>query len=68
MTKVNELRQMSDEQLQLTAKETAEKLFRLRFQAEAERLDVPSEIRKSRRLIARIKTLQGERARKAAAR
>jgi ribosomal protein L29 len=42
MTKVNELRQMSDEQLQLTAKETAEKLFRLRFQAEAERLDVPS--------------------------
>lgn len=67
MTKVNELRQMSDEQLQLTAKETAEKLFRLRFQAEAERLDVPSEIRKSRRLIARIKTLQGERVRKAAA-
>lgn len=67
MTKVNELRQMSDEQLQLTAKENAEKLFRLRFQAEAERLDVPSEIRKSRRLIARIKTLQGERARKAAA-
>jgi large subunit ribosomal protein L29 len=67
MTKVNELRQMSDEQLQLTAKETAEKLFRLRFQAEAERLDVPSEIRKSRRLIARIKTLQGERARTAAA-
>jgi len=67
MTKVNELRQMSDEQLQLTAKETAEKLFRLRVQAEAERLDVPSEIRKSRRLIARIKTLQGERARKVAA-
>jgi large subunit ribosomal protein L29 len=67
MTKVNELRQMSDEQLQLTAKETAEKLFRLRFKAEAERLDVPSEIRKSRRLIARIKTLQGERARKVAA-
>jgi large subunit ribosomal protein L29 len=67
MTKVNELRQMSDEQLQLTAKETAEKLFRLRFQAEAERLDVPSEIRKSRRLIARIKTLKGERARKVAA-
>ena len=67
MTKVNELRQMSDEQLQLTAKETAEKLFRLRFQAEAERLDVPSEIRKSRRLIARIKTLQGERVRKASA-
>jgi large subunit ribosomal protein L29 len=63
MTKASELREMSDEQLDLTAKESAEKLFRLRFQAEAERLDVPSEIRKSRRLIARIMTIQSERAR-----
>lgn len=67
MVKVSELREMSDEQLDLTAKETAEKLFRLRFQAEAERLDVPSEIRKSRRLIARIQTIQGERLRQTAA-
>lgn len=56
---------MSDEQLELTAKEAAEKLFRLRLQAEAERLDVPSEIRKNRRLIARIMTIQTERARAA---
>ncbi len=61
MTKASELREMSDEQLELTSKEAAEKLFRLRFQAEAERLDVPSEIRKSRRLIARIMTIQTER-------
>ncbi len=61
MTKASELREMSDEQLELTAKEAAEKLFRLRFQAEAERLDVPSEIRKSRRLIARIRTIQTQR-------
>jgi large subunit ribosomal protein L29 len=61
MTKASELREMSDEQLELTSKEAAEKLFRLRFQAEAERLDVPSEIRKSRRLIARIMTIQSER-------
>jgi len=61
MTRASELREMSDEQLELTAKEAAEKLFRLRFQAEAERLDVPSEIRKSRRLIARIRTIQTQR-------
>jgi large subunit ribosomal protein L29 len=61
MTKAAELREMSDEQLGLTAKEAAEKLFRLRFQSQAERLDVPSELRKNRRLIARIKTLQTER-------
>ncbi len=67
MTKASELREMSDEQLDLTAKEAAEKLFRLRFQAEAERLDVPSEIRKSRRLIARIMTIQSERSRAVAA-
>jgi large subunit ribosomal protein L29 len=65
MVKVSELREMSDEQLELTAKESAEKLFRLRFQAEAERLDVPSEIRKSRRMIARIRTIQTERKRQA---
>jgi large subunit ribosomal protein L29 len=66
MTKINELREMSDEQLQLTANEAAEKLFRLRFQAQAERLDVPSELRKCRRLIARVQTLQSERSRQTA--
>ena len=56
-----ELREMSDEQLQLTLQETCEGLFRLRIQAQTDRLDVPSELRRSRRLIARIKTLQRER-------
>jgi large subunit ribosomal protein L29 len=59
--KFKELREMSDEQLGLTLKETAEGLFRLRIQAQTERLDAPSELAKSRRLIARIKTLQHER-------
>ena len=63
MTKAGELRQMSDEQLALTLKETTEQLFRLRLQAQSERLDAPSELRKQRRLIARIKTIQGERGR-----
>ncbi len=67
MTKISELREMSDEQLELTANEAAEKLFRLRFQAQAERLDVPSEIRKNRRMIARIQTIQGERSRRVVA-
>ena len=60
--KANELREMSDEQLRLTLKETAESFFRLRTQGQTERLDAPSELRKSRRLIARIKTIQQERA------
>jgi large subunit ribosomal protein L29 len=64
MTKAAELREMSDEQLQLTLKETAETLFRLRIKAQTERLDTPSELRKNRRLIARLKTIQTQRARK----
>ena len=61
MTGVLELREMSDEQLALSLKEAADSLFRLRLQAQTERLDAPSELRKFRRTIARIKTLQGER-------
>lgn len=62
MNKAAELREMSDEQLQLTLNETAETLFRLRIKAQTERLDAPSELRKHRRLIARIKTVQSQRA------
>ena len=67
MTKAAELREMSDEQLAVTLKDTCEGLFRLRLQAQTERLDAPSELRKSRRLIARSKTIQSERARLASA-
>lgn len=66
MTKAAELREMSDEQLQLTLKETAENLFRLRIKAQTERLDTPSELRKHRRLIARVKTILTQRAAKGA--
>ena len=59
--KSEQLREMSSEQLQLTLKETTDRLFRLRIQAQTERLDAPSELRKQRRLIARIKTIQTER-------
>ena len=66
MTKTNELREMSDEQLSLTAKETADNLFHLRIRAQTERLDAPSELMKHRRVIARIKTIQSQRLAKAA--
>ncbi|MFO0870162.1 MAG: 50S ribosomal protein L29 [Pirellulales bacterium] len=59
--KVAELRDMSDEQLALTLQETSSGLFRLRLQAETERLDAPSELRRNRRLLARIMTIQRER-------
>ena len=62
MSTATELRQMSDEQLQLTIKEAAENLFRLRVQAQTEKLDSPTEIRRNRRLIARVKTIQTQRA------
>jgi large subunit ribosomal protein L29 len=61
MSSNTELREMSDEQLDATAKEAAQTLFRLRFQSQSERLNTPSEMRKNRRLIARIKTIQSER-------
>jgi large subunit ribosomal protein L29 len=65
MTKASELREMSDEQLGLTLKEAREQLFRRRIQAQTERLDSPSELLKTRRLIARILTIQKERAKAA---
>jgi large subunit ribosomal protein L29 len=61
MTKAKELRDMSDEQLELTLKEAKENLFRFHIQAQTDRLDAPSELRKYRRLVARVKTIQTER-------
>ncbi len=65
MTQASELREMSDEQLELTLKEASENLFRMRIQSQTERLDAPSELRKQRRLIARVRTIQTERAKAA---
>jgi large subunit ribosomal protein L29 len=56
--KASELREMNDEQLQATLKETIDQFFRLRIQAQTERLDAPSELRRNRKLVARIKTEQ----------
>ena len=61
MTKPAELRAMSTEQLQLTLRDTIKNLFHLRVQSATERLETPSEIRKAKRDIARLKTVQRER-------
>jgi large subunit ribosomal protein L29 len=61
MSKAKELREMSDEQLTAELTQTQQELFRLRFQASTEKLDAPSNLRKLRRSIARLKTLLHER-------
>jgi len=65
--KTAELREMSDEQLALTLKDTTESLFRLRIQAQTEKLDAPSELRRRRRMVAKMRTIQREREMAAAA-
>ncbi|GHT22133.1 50S ribosomal protein L29 [Planctomycetales bacterium] len=62
--KISELRDMSVDQLDATLKEAKDKLFRLRLQAKMERLDSPSELKKNKKVIARILTLQNQRAKK----
>jgi large subunit ribosomal protein L29 len=57
MSKPAELREQTDEQLELFLKEIQSNLFRLRLQSETERLEAPSEIIKVKREIARIKTI-----------
>ena len=61
MSRATAIREMSDEQLQHELRETQQSLFRLRLQAATERNDVPSNVKKLRRSIARIRTIQRER-------
>lgn len=61
MSKASELREMNDEQLDISLRETRKELFRLRFQAATEKLDAPSNLRKLRREISRILTIQRQR-------
>jgi len=58
--KTKELRDLTDDDLQQVLDDTCRRLFELRVQAQAERLDAPSELLRSRKLIARIKTVQRE--------
>lgn len=56
--KPEELRAMGPEQLDLQLKDTIKNLFHLRVQSATERLETPSEIKKAKRDVARIKTIQ----------
>jgi large subunit ribosomal protein L29 len=61
MAKPSAIREMSNEQLQHELREAQQSLFRLRIQAATERNDVPSNVKKLRRDIARMFTVQRER-------
>ncbi|MBX7457133.1 50S ribosomal protein L29 [Qipengyuania sp. 1NDH17] len=67
MSKIEDLRQKSDDQLDEELTSLKREQFNLRFQAATNQLEGPARIREVRRTIAKIKTLQTERARAAAA-
>ena len=62
-----DLRTKTDDQLSAELTELKREQYNLRFQAATNQLEAPSRIRMVRRSIAQIKTLQNERAAKAAA-
>lgn len=57
---VSQLREMNDEQLADALEDTTKALFWLRVKAQTDRLDVPSELMRNRKLIAQIKTVQSQ--------
>ncbi|MCZ8019540.1 50S ribosomal protein L29 [Novosphingobium sp.] len=65
MAKVDNLRAKTDDQLTADLADLKREAFNLRFQAATNQLERPARIKEVRRDIARIKTLQGERARTA---
>jgi large subunit ribosomal protein L29 len=65
--KTEDMRAKSDDQLSVDLAELKREQFNLRFQAATNQLERPARIREVRRDIARIRTLQGERSRAAAA-
>ena len=65
MAKSADIRAKSDDQLAADLGDLKREAFNLRFQAATNQLERPARIKEVRRDIARIKTLQGERARAA---
>ena len=63
MSKFEDLRLRSDDQLSADLAELKREQFNLRFQAATSQLERPARIQEVRRQIARIKTLQTERSR-----
>ena len=67
MAKTEDLKVKTDDQLVEQLGELKREAFNLRFQAATNQLEKPSRVREVRRTIARIKTVQSERARAAQA-
>ncbi|MEH6757557.1 MAG: 50S ribosomal protein L29 [Parasphingorhabdus sp.] len=67
MSKTEDLRTKTDDQLTSDLVELKREAFNLRFQSATNQLEKPSRIREVRRTIAKIKTLQNERAQAAVA-
>ncbi len=63
--KVSDMRVKTDDELSGDVHDLKKEAFNLRFQAATNQLERPARIKEVRRDIARIKTLQGERARTA---
>ena len=59
--KNEELRKLSNEELEKKIKESKEELFNLRFQQATGNLEKPSRLRDLRRQVARMKTIIRER-------
>ena len=62
MTKIADLKVKTDDQLVEQLVELKREAFNLRFQAATNQLEKPARVREVRRDIARIKTLQTQRA------
>ena len=63
--KKDDLKVATDDQLQTQLSDLKREQFNLRFQAATNQLEKPSRVKVVRRTIARIKTLQSQRARTA---
>ena len=63
MPAIDDLKAKSDDQLQQQLGDLKREQFNLRFQSATNQLEKPSRVRVVRRTIARIKTLQNDRAR-----
>jgi large subunit ribosomal protein L29 len=63
MAVIDDLKVKTDDQLQQQLIELKREQFNLRFQSATNQLEKPSRVREVRRTIARIRTLQNQRAR-----
>jgi len=63
MAQIDEFKSRTDDQLVEQLAELKREQFNLRFQAATNQIEKPSRVREVRRAIARIRTLQNERAR-----